>query len=289
MAEQKSVLAIYAHPDDEQGVSGTFAKYAKQGINTALICATRGEVGEIAPGVDATPETLGKVREGEMRCAAAKIGLRHLYMLDYRDSGMVGTPENEDKTNLHQANLMDVAAKVTKIVREQKPQVMITFDAWGGYGHPDHIQIHKAALIAFFVAGDARAFPEQLKDGLEPWTPKKLYFNVWARSRFDSYIEYLTAEGKEIPEWMQTFGNRALPEEVITTRVEVAEYAKLKLESLQCHASQLGPNTIFSQIPESVWLSMVKQETFMLAESRTGRANNETDLFEGITEEEFKP
>lgn len=282
MAEQLSVMAVYAHPDDEQGVSGTFAKYAKQGVNTTIICATRGEVGEIAPGVDATPETLGKVREGEMRCAVAKFGLRHLYMLDYRDSGMVGTPENEDKRSLHQSDLMDVAAQVTKIVREQKPQVMITFDAWGGYGHPDHIQIHKAALLAFFVAGDARAFPDQLKNGLEPWTPKKLYFNVWSRSRFDGYIKYLTDTGKEIPEWMSSFGSRALPEEVITTRIDVADFAKLKLESLQCHASQLGPNTIFSQIPKEVWLDMVKQETFMLAESRTGRASNETDLFEGI-------
>ncbi len=283
MSEQRSILAVYAHPDDEQGISGTFAKYAREGVNTSLICSTRGEVGEIAPGVQATSETLGMVREGEMRCAAAKIGLRHLFFFDYRDSGMVDTAENQDERCLHQADLLDVAARVTKIVREQKPQVMITFDAWGGYGHPDHIQMHKAALLAFFVAGDKRAFPEQLKDGLEPYTPQKLYFNVWPRSRFSAYIDFLKREGKEIPEWMTSFGERALPEEVITTRVEVAEFARLKLESLQCHASQLGPNTIFRQIPTELWLEMVKQETFMLAESRTGRASNETDLFQGIT------
>jgi LmbE family N-acetylglucosaminyl deacetylase len=282
VSEQRSLLAIYAHPDDEQGISGSFAKYAREGVNTSLICATRGEVGEIAPGVDATAETLGTVREGEMRCAAAKIGLRHLFLFDYRDSGMVGTPENQDERALHQADLLDVAARVTKIVREQKPQVMVTFDAWGGYGHPDHIQMHKAALLAFFVAGDKRAFPEQLKDGLEPYTPQKLYFNVWPRSRFTGYIEYLKREGKEVPEWMSGFGERGLPDEVITTRVDVADFAKLKLESLQCHASQLGPNTIFRQIPEELWIDMVKQETFMLAESRTGRASNETDLFQGI-------
>lgn len=282
MAGQLSLLAVYAHPDDEQGISGSFAKYARRGINTSLICATRGEVGEIAPGVPATPETLGQVREGEMRCAAAKIGLRHLYMLDYRDSGMVGTPQNEDERCLHQADLLDVAARVTKIVREQKPQVLVTFDAWGGYGHPDHIQIHKAALLAFFVAGDKRAFPEQLKDGLEPWTPQKLYFNVWPRSRFDAYVEYLKTNGQEMPDWLVAFGQRALPEEVITTRVDVSEFVRLKMESLQCHASQLGPDTFFRKIPTAVWLDMVKQETFMLAESRTGRANDEQDLFEGI-------
>jgi len=189
VADQLSLLAIYAHPDDEQGVSGSFAKYARQGVNTTLICATRGEVGEIAPGVEATPETLGHVREGEMRCAAAKIGLRHLVMFDYRDSGMVGTVENSDERSLHQANLIEVAEKVTRVVRTQKPQVLLTFDAWGGYGHPDHIQMHKAALLAFWLAGDARAFPEQLAQGLEPWSPSKLYFNVWPRSRFTGYLE----------------------------------------------------------------------------------------------------
>lgn len=171
-------MAVYAHPDDEQGISGSFAKYARQGVNTSIICATRGEVGEIAPGTQATPETLGAVREGEMRCAAAKIGLRHLFFMDYRDSGMVGTADNENAHSLHQANLMEVAEKVTRIVREQKPQVMITFDPWGGYGHPDHIQVHKAALMAFWLAGDARQFPEQLKQGLNVWTPSKLYYNV---------------------------------------------------------------------------------------------------------------
>ncbi len=285
MADQLSIMAIYAHPDDEQGVSGSFAKYARQGVKTTLICATRGEVGEIAPGVEATPETLGQVREAEMRCAAAKIGLRHLYMLDYRDSGMVGTPDNEHMHNLHQANLMQVTEQVVRIVREQKPQVMITFDAWGGYGHPDHIQIHKAALMAFWLAGDARYFPEQLANGLQTWTPLKLYFNVWSRSRFSAYLQHLEETGKEIPEWLKNFGTRALSDDMITTRIDVAEFAKLKLESLQCHASQLGPNTIFRQIPQELWLDMVKTETFMLAESRTGRASDEKDFFEGIVQE----
>lgn len=275
-------MAVYAHPDDEQGVSGSFARYARQGVNTTIICATRGEVGEIAPGVQATSETLGRVREAEMRCAAAKIGLRHLYMLDYRDSGMIDTADNSHTGSLHQANVLDVTAKVVRIVREQKPQVMITFDAWGGYGHPDHIQIHKAALMAFWMAGDPRYFPDQLTNGLQPWTPMKLYFNVWPRSRFNAYLEHLKAEGKEIPEWLANFGTRALSDDLITTRIDVADLAKLKMESLLCHASQLGPNTIFRQIPQELWLDMVKHETFMLAESRTGRAIGETDFFDGI-------
>lgn len=283
MTLSRSVMAVYAHPDDEQGISGLLAKYARQGVNTSILCATRGEVGEIADGTNATPETLGQVREAEMRCAAAKIGLRHLFMLDYRDSGMDGTPENADTRCLHQANLLTVAEQVTRIVREQKPQVMITFDAWGGYGHPDHIQVHKAALMAFWMAADARAFPEQIAGGLEPWAPSKLYFNVWSRSRFQAYVEHLQKEGEELPDWILGFAKRALPEQVITTRIDVHEFVNLKIESLLCHATQMGPNTMFRRIPEHMWREMLKTETLMLAESRTGRSNEETDLFEGIS------
>ena len=281
MSDILSLMGVFAHPDDEQGISGSLAKYARQGVNTTVICATRGEVGEIAPNTNATPETLGQVREGEMRCAAAKIGLRHLYFLDYRDSGMDGTQENHDSRSLNRASLSQVAGKVIRIVREQKPQVMITFDAWGGYGHPDHIMMHKAALMAFWMAGDERYYPEQLTDGLEPWTPLKLYFSVWPRSRFAAYIKYLEERGQELPDWLGSFSNRATPDEVISTRIDVAEFAKLKQEALLCHATQLGPKTIFRLIPENLWMDVVKVETFMLAESRTGRAAGETDLFEG--------
>lgn len=284
MTTPLSLMAVYAHPDDEQGISGSFAKYARQGVNTTIICATRGEVGEIAPGTNATPETLGQVREAEMRCAAAKIGLRHLYMLDYRDSGMVGTPENQDPRCLHQANVLSVAEQVTRIVRAQKPQVMVTFDAWGGYGHPDHIQMHQAALMAFWMAADARCFPEQLENGLEAWAPSKLYFNVWPRSRFQKYIAFLENEGQDLPEWLKSFGQRALPDEVITTRLDVSEFVNLKYESLLCHATQLGPETIFRRIPEEMWRDMIRTEAFMLAEARVGRAHGETDLFEGLVE-----
>ncbi|MBI3742205.1 MAG: PIG-L family deacetylase [Chloroflexi bacterium] len=110
MAIKKSILGVYAHPDDEQGVSGLMAKSARNGVEVTLAIATRGEVGEIAPGVDATPATLGKVREQEMRCAAQKIGVHNLFFLDYRDSGMMGTPENNDPRAL----VIPIISKFTK-------------------------------------------------------------------------------------------------------------------------------------------------------------------------------
>ena len=281
MTTKFSLLAAYGHPDDEQGVSGLMHKYANAGVNVTLVCATRGEVGEIAPGVDATPQTLGQVREEELRCAAEKIGLSNLYFLDYRDSGMVGTPPNEDPRCLWQANLLEVTEKLVRLVRRHKPHVMLTFDPNGGYGHPDHIKIHQATMVAYFVAGDARVFPEQIsKEGLQAWTPLKLYWGAFARSRFEKFAEMAERSGTPLPEPFKQFLKRSAPDEVITTRVNVAELVDLKLNALFCHASQMDPNSMWSKIPERIRKEGMKEETLIRAESRV-------EPFEGIEDDVF--
>ncbi len=284
MAEHLSLMGVYAHPDDEQGATGSLAKYSREGVNTTLVVATRGEAGEIAPGVDATTENLGAVREQEMRCAARTAGVRNLYFLDYCDSGMAGTPENESPLSFHQASLFSVAEKVTRIIRQQRPQVLLTFEPWGGYGHPDHIKIHRAALIAFFVAGDPREFPSQIsEEGLEPWPPSKLYYGAFSRAQFSKYYELLQEKGEPIPETLAQFLKRALPDDVITTRIDTSALAELKYKALLCHASQLGPDTIFAKLPPEMRIERMKLETYILAESRLPRPFDvETDLFEGL-------
>ncbi len=284
MAEQLSLMGVYAHPDDEQGVSGSFMKYGKEGVKTTLVVATRGEAGEIAPGVNATPENLGEVREREMRCAAQVMGIHTLYFLDYCDSDMAGRARNQDPLSFHQAPLLSVAEKVTRIVRQERPQVMMTFDPWGGYGHPDHIKIHQAALIAYFVAGDPRAYPEQIRDeGLQPWTPQKLYYGAFSRSSFQKFFVGLKENGREVPETFADFLKRGIPDEAITTHIDVTPYAERKYKALLCHASQLGPDTLFAKIPAELRMERMNTETFILAESRTGRPKDvETNLFEGL-------
>jgi LmbE family N-acetylglucosaminyl deacetylase len=285
LAEQRSLMGVYAHPDDEQGASGSLIKYGQMGVRTTLVTATRGEAGEIAPGVNATPENLGEVREREMRCAAETIGVNKLYFLDYCDSGMAGTPENASPLSFHQAPLLNVAEKVTRLVRQERPQVIMTFDPWGGYGHPDHIKIHQAALVAYFVAGDPRAYPEQIREeGLTPWTPLKLYYGAFSQSRFQKYLDLLQARGETIPEMLQGLVKRALPDELITTEIDVAPLAERKLQALLCHASQLGPDTLFAKLPVEFQHERMWFETFILAESRLGRPlERETDLFAGVT------
>lgn len=283
MTQQLSILAAYAHPDDEQGVSGLLAQSTRRGIVTTLVCATRGEVGEIAPGVNATPDTLGVVREGELRCAAAKIGVQNLYLLDYRDSGMAGTPENNDNRSLHQASVFEVAGDLVRIIRKHRPQVLITFDPYGGYGHPDHIKIHQATLVAYFVAGDARSYPEQLENGLEPWAPQKLYYTAITKNRFDAYERWMMENKIQAQDWMKDFMKRALPDELVSARIDVSQFIDLKWDSLQCHASQMSPNSPFAKIPPNIRKEATRFETFMLAESRLGRANGiEDDLFAGV-------
>jgi LmbE family N-acetylglucosaminyl deacetylase len=284
MANRLSLLGAYGHPDDEQGVSGLMHKYAAAGVNVTLVCATRGEVGEIAPGVNATPQTLGQVREEELRCAAEKIGINNLYFLDYRDSGMIGTPENVDPRCLWQANLMEVVEKLVRLVRRHKPHVMLTFDPNGGYGHPDHIKIHQAAMIAYFVAGDARIFPEQIaKQDLQPWTPLKLYWGAFSRSTFQRYAEMAEKAGVEISEPMKQFFKRGTPDEAITTRVSVADFVDLKLHALSCHASQMNPDSMWTKIPERIRKEGLKVETLIRAESRVEPVQGIEDyLFAGF-------
>jgi LmbE family N-acetylglucosaminyl deacetylase len=283
MSDKRSLLGIYGHPDDEQGVSGLMAKYARKGTEVTLICCTRGEAGEIAPGVNANSENLGAVREDELRCAAEKIGVSNLYFLDYRDSGMMGTPENADPRALWQANLMEVTEKLVRLIRRHKPQVILTFDPNGGYGHPDHIRAHQAATMAYFVAGDPRIYPEQIREGLSAWTPHKLYWGAFPRSRFLRYAEMAEKMGIDISVPMKEFLKRGMPDECVTTRIEVAEFVDLKLNALFCHASQMDPNTIWSKIPPEIRKEGMKIETLVRAESRVSPVQGiEEDLFAGI-------
>src|ERR671932_2725290 len=127
--QPRSLLALFAHPDDEAfGSGGTLARYAAEGVAVALVCATRGEVGEIADPALATPETLGDVREAELRCAARALGVGELLFLGYRDSGMAGTPTNEDPRALARAPAEEVVARLVGIIRRLRPQVLVTFD-----------------------------------------------------------------------------------------------------------------------------------------------------------------
>ncbi len=191
------LLAIFAHPDDETfGVGGTMAHYRDRGVPVTMVCATRGEVGEIAPGTDATPETLGRFREQELRDACAILGVSDVRFLDFRDSGMAGTPENDDPRCLHRAEPERVIEPLVHVIREVRPDVIATWDASGGYGHPDHIAVHHHATAAFHAAADAARYPSA-GDG---WRVPALFYNAIPVEEFMNLFEEARKRGIDIGE-----------------------------------------------------------------------------------------
>ncbi|NOZ05366.1 MAG: hypothetical protein GXP41_03290 [Chloroflexi bacterium] len=195
MTEGRKLLAVFAHPDDESfGTGGTLAHYAAQGVHTGLVCATRGEVGEISDPALATRETLAQVREDELRCAAQTLGVGELFVLDYRDSGMAGTSENEDPRSLVRAASEQVVGRLVGIIRKFRPQVVITFEPNGGYGHPDHIAIHRHTVAAFHAAGDPSQYPDQGT----PWQAERLMYTAIPRSFFVKMRDRLVEAGVDV-------------------------------------------------------------------------------------------
>jgi mycothiol S-conjugate amidase len=255
------ILASYAHPDDEQGVTGTLALYAQQGIRTGHICATRGELGEISDPALATPETLGAVREQEMRAAAAIAQIQHVWFLDYRDSGFVNSPRNQDPDAFANADPDKVVGRIVRIIREFKPQVIVTFDPTGGYGHADHIAISRWTTDAFHAAGDSTRYPE----AGPAWAPARLYYAALPRSfsrRLNSFIR------KHVPE--SSFAGidldqMGLPDEEITNVVDVSDFVALKRDSVRAHATQWNPNSPFARVSEEMGNQWRAKESFQLA------------------------
>src|SRR5438874_5056925 len=150
------LLVALAHPDDESLISGTIARYASR-MPVTMLCATRGEVGEIAPGTGATRETLGAVREQELRDACGLLGVDDVRFLAYRDSGMQGTPENEDPRSFARADAERVAGEILGVMEQVRPKVVVTWDETGGYGHPDHMAMHRHVSAAFARMREKRA------------------------------------------------------------------------------------------------------------------------------------
>ncbi len=272
----KRLLGIFAHPDDEGTMSGAMLKYSALDVETGLVCATRGEVGEIADPALATPENLGEVREKEMRAAVEVLGVRNLWFLGYRDSGMAGTPENQDPRSLAQASAADVVGRLVEIIRNFRPQVVVTFDESGGYGHPDHIAVYRHTTSAFYAAADAAQYPE-----LGPaHMVSKLYYTAFPRS----FV-------RQIGEWMQSQnyeGNFSgldpeklgIPDELISVRLKVEPWLETKGRSWSMHQTQLDPNNPMAKLPEEAIRRWRSSEYFQLAATRVGPdIEGENDLF----------
>jgi N-acetyl-1-D-myo-inositol-2-amino-2-deoxy-alpha-D-glucopyranoside deacetylase len=274
----KTLLAVYAHPDDEAFGSGaTLAYYAGNGTQVALVCATNGDVGEIADPSLATPESLGRVRQDELRCAAGSLGVHDLTFLDYRDSGMAGTLENADPRAFVNAPAEEVVERLVGIIRRLRPQVVVTFDPDGVYGHPDHIAVHRHTVSAFHAAGD----PERYAERGQPWQPDRLFYAVTPRTYWHQMLEHMKAAGEDVSQWERDAESEwGWPDDQVDVIMSLPDTVDAKLMALSCHATQFGPDNLFRRLPEETMRELLSQEYFALA--WPGDRSRLSDLFDGL-------
>jgi len=239
---KKKILSVLAHPDDETfGMGGTLAMYARRDVDVHLVCATRGELGDIDPEYTETIKSAACLRTQELRCAAEILGIDQLYYLNYRDSGMLGSAANQHPKALAAQPIEKVAKQIAGIIRQVKPDVVVTFDPIGGYRHPDHIAIHQASVRAFELAGD-EAFADP--DGLPPFHPSRLYFHTINHTFLKIVVWVLRLIGQD----PHHFGRNKDIDIVSLTEVDYPTHVKIdyhlvkgiRKQAAACHASQGG-------------------------------------------------
>ena len=282
----KRLLLVHAHPDDETINNGvTMAKYADLGAQVTLVTCTRGEEGEVLVSELANlasdkDDKLGEHREVELKDAMAQLGINDFRFLGapnkkWRDSGMMGTPQNERGNVFWQADLDEASHELVKIILEIQPQVLITYDEFGGYGHPDHIKAHQVAMRAAELAAE------------QGWQVSKIYWNTIPRSVIQMGIEKMKEVGSDF------FGAESVdelpfakPDELATTVVNAPEYVPQKLAAMKAHATQISVDGPFFALSNNLGLSVWGDEYYTLVKGEKAAPfdsnGRELDIFAGV-------
>jgi LmbE family N-acetylglucosaminyl deacetylase len=260
-----TLLLVHAHPDDEASTTGgILAKYAAEGIRTVLVTCTNGELGdhpEAKPGDEAhSTEEVVELRLRELRASCEVLGVDHLELLGFHDSGMMGWEANDAPGSFWSMPVDEAAKPLVAILEKYQPQVVVTYDDFGFYGHPDHIQAHRITVAALDAVG----------------SDAKLYFPTFRRSDMPAFVAAMAEAGLEVPELPDDFG---APDEAIGATVDCVAYAERKRAALEAHASQ-RENIPFLDFPISVFEAAFGTEHFVRARPETG--TTETDLFAGL-------
>ena len=234
-----TAVILHAHPDDETiATGGTIAKAKRDGHRIVLVLATAGEEGEPVPGVLSDGEELGDRRVRETEHAAALLGVDRVAHLGYRDSGMMGEPTNDNPASFWRADVHDAAAKLAQILREEQADLLVTYDANGVYGHPDHIQVHRVGVLAAEYAGVNRVFEASFS--------REFMREVFAD--IEASEDAIDEDAR--PDDLDTFG---LPEAELTHRVDVSDFVLLKRSALLRHESQISPDHPMVKTPIDVF------------------------------------
>jgi mycothiol S-conjugate amidase len=282
------LLQVHAHPDDEASKgAGTTAKYSAEGVHTVLVCCTGGEAGDILnPAVPdpGSPEKMHELRMAELRESVRVLGYSSLHLLGYHDSGMPDSETNKRPDNFANAPMDEAVGKLVKIIREEKPQVIITYrDDRDFYPHPDHIKVHEISVPAFDLAGDPEAYPE----AGEPWQPLKLYYVSWSIARVKALHAIYLERGEESPytSWFERGFDTDRVDE-FTTLIDVSDFMQQRRDALLAHRTQVDPEGHWFRLPDDVVRQAFPWEEFTLARSLVDNGvrdgEREDDLFAGI-------
>ncbi|HEY3427892.1 MAG TPA: PIG-L family deacetylase [Acidimicrobiia bacterium] len=277
------LLSFHAHPDDEViGTGGILARYSQAGEQVVVVTATDGAEGEIHNYDDpeSIKERLSEVRASEVRDALDLLGVKHHEFLGYRDSGMMGTEANDHQAAFWKADLFEAAGRLVRLIRRYQPEVMTIYDPFGGYGHPDHIQVHRVGIAAFFGSRDLGWYP--LEDEEEYWEPRKLYWGAWSRGRMKAYSRYFEGQEDGDPGERVWWENRGIPDNEVSATVDVSEFANLKVEALKAHRTQIPTDWMMLRVPEEARSEVFGTELFQRIYSTVDSPLPESDLFAGL-------
>ncbi|MEW5926503.1 MAG: PIG-L deacetylase family protein [Gemmatimonadota bacterium] len=266
MSAELRLMAVLAHPDDESlGVGGALAKYAAEGVAVHLVTATRGERGRFFTNEDRPDDAeVGRVREGELRAAADVLGVREVSLLDYLDG------------ELDRADPAEAVGRIVAHLRRVRPQVVVTFDPFGAYGHPDHVAICQLTTAAVAAAGDPGR-----DGGGEPHRVAKLYYFVTDPARWDAYqaafrtlVSRVDGEERLAVAW---------PGWSISARIDTREQRDTVWRAVRCHRTQLAIYERLGELTPEHHEALWGSNTFYRALSRVnGGRETETDLFAGV-------
>ena len=292
MTSNRRLLLVHAHPDDETINNGaTMAKYVAEGVDVTLVTCTRGEEGEVlVPELShyASHDTdqLGTHRETELADAMAALGVTDFRFLGapekkYRDSGMMGTEPNNRSDCFWNADLDEAAMRLVKVILEIKPQVMITYDEFGGYGHPDHIQAHRVAMRAAELAADP------LHTDGRPWKSEKIYWNITPRSVIAAGMEKMKEIGSDF------FGSDNIddipfvkPDELVTSLIDGNLYIEKKMNAMRAHPTQIALDGPFFALSNNLGNEIWGHEYYTLVQGvktpPLDAKGYEIDLFSGV-------
>lgn len=291
----RRLLLVHAHPDDESINNGvTMAKYAAEGAHVALVTCTLGEEGEVIPAELAhlapdRDDTLGPFRAGELAAAMKELGVADHRFLGgagrFRDSGMMGAPQNARPGSFWSADLDEAAGYLVEVIRELRPQVLVTYDPDGGYGHPDHIQAHRVATRGAELAADPAFRPELGA----PHAVAKLYWNRVPASVVDEGFERLRAAGTAFP-GIATPDDvpGVVPDERITAEIGDEDGATVlvaaKAAAMRAHVTQVAVDGPFFALSNDLGQPLFAREYYELAAGRSGApaGERERDLFAGV-------